>query len=430
MPAFVVPTRYRLRYWLFIIYAVGVPVFIKFDRTGETHNFGTFNPQSIAVIALTLLSAGILTAITLISRRNIFVRQVAFQRLPFIGLLIILVLATLISPRDNIGISFYRMGEWILGYLLLMSAYTREPFYGAAGLASKMVGNICWVSVAIVWLVLPVFPSLAFSVPEEITGSIQFRLGGYLIHPNALGVIAGVVFWYALLLQRSTKRFVLSSFALLTLLLTYSRGAWVGFVLSLIIYVFVSRRSAPRFIAGSLILGTAALSALFSNSLTHFLERGAGANNLETLSGRAMVWAAAIKGIQARPLIGYGYIDGVKHMLKQYMNVAYWSPIHCHNDLLQAAASGGIVAGAIVLWIYCRGIFHGMKVCRLGKNELFLFLAFIQVLVFTVVTPLLMTQFRQLGAILLICMVAFAEQYYWHRQHRAVAKEELVLVGQ
>lgn len=430
MPGTFAPTRYKLRYWLFIAYAVGVPVFIKFDHTGETHNFSLFNAQSIASITLTLGCATLLFWVTLISRRNIQARPVAFQRLPLVALLVLLVVASAANPRDNFAISIYRLGEWILAFLLLLGIYSREPFENALDLASQMVAAICWISVAIVWLALPVVPSLAFSVPEEVTGAIQFRLGGYLIHPNTFGVIVGIVFWHALLFQRSAKRMVLCSFALLSLALTYSRGAWVGFVLSAIVYVLVSRRTSARLIVGAGLATAALLSILFSGSVTHLLERGAGENNLTTLSGRAMVWAAALKGIEQKPFLGYGYIDGVKHMIPQYMAVNYWVPSHCHNDLLQAIASGGIFAGCLLVWVYMRGIVQGFRVCRSGKNELFLFLAFVQLLVFAIVTPLFMVQFRQLGAILLVCVIAFSERWKTLRGEMRAPKQEYILVNQ
>lgn len=409
MPIQSATSRYLLRYWLFIIYAIGVPGFVKFDATGNTHDFGVFNRQSIADIALTLSCLALFFYLTAISRRNVSLRPVRFGRTPWLLLLGLLVVTSLASPNDNVSISVYRMCEWVLGYILLVSAYSGAPFLEAPHVAREMIAAICWACLAIVWLALPFFPSLAFSVPVESTGVVQFRLGGYLIHPNGLGVVAGIAFWHAFLFRRSVTRIALCSVALVSLLLTYSRGAWAGFALSIIAYVVVSRRSRVRIMGVVGLITGIATFLVFSGPVVRLLERGEGQQNLRTLSDRALVWSAAVKAISARPLLGYGYIDGVKHVLPQFTSVSYWSPMHCHNELLQALASGGTLAGLLVLWVYIVGFLNSYRSAKSTLSGGFMFLSVIQLIVFATLTPLLMKPYSQLGAILLICLVASSD---------------------
>ena len=69
-------TKYPLRYWIAVIFAIGMPNFIKFDNTGLTHNEGLFNPTSLGQIMITLTAGFLLVVVTLLTRRPVMMRKV------------------------------------------------------------------------------------------------------------------------------------------------------------------------------------------------------------------------------------------------------------------------------------------------------------------------------------------------------------------
>ena len=402
--------RYPVRYWLFVIYAVGIPGFLKFDPTGKVHEFGLFNPQSIAAIVLTCSTAVLLFCITTASRKAIIATPTAIDLRPFVALLVVLSAATLLSPKDSLALSFYRLGEWFLGFCLLLSTYTRQPREQRDSFAVSLMAHICWIGISIVWIFLLFNPSLAVNSPEELSGAIQIRLGGYVIHPNTLGVLAGIAFWHALLFLRGGRKLFALVFTFSTLVLTYSRGAWLGFAATVVLYILFSRKSAVR-VLGILATMLASVAAiLFSDKMIDFLGRGQGEKSLATLSQRTEVWALAARMIAGRPLLGYGYIDGVKVKLASVSHFGNFFPPHVHNEFLQAWASGGILAAFLIFLVYWRVLRQAFKQARGNVYALFIFFALVQLFLYSLAGPIMTKSFVQLGALLLICFVASADE--------------------
>jgi O-antigen ligase len=403
---------YPVRYWLFVIYAVGVPGFLKFDPTGRVHEFGLFNPQSIASIVLTCCTALFFFCIATASRKAIIATPTAIDLKPFVALLAVLSIATLLSPKDDFAISFYRLGEWFLGFCLLLSTYTRQPREQRDSFAVSLMAQICWIDICIVWIFLLFYPSLAVNSPEELTGAIQIRLGGYVIHPNTLGVLAGIAFWHALLFLRGGRKLLALVFTLSTLVLTYSRGAWLGFAATVVLYILFSKKSAVR-VLGILATMLASVGAiLFSDKMIDFLGRGQGEKSLATLSQRTEVWALAAKMISQRPLLGYGYIDGVKVRLASISHLGNFFPPHVHNEFLQAWASGGILAALLIFLVYWRGLRQAFRLARGSVYRLFILFTLVQLFFYSLAGPIITKSFVQVGALLLICFLTSADGYW------------------
>ncbi len=355
-----VQRAFPLRYWLFVAYAVGVPTFINFDSTNRTHEYGLFNAWSIATMALTFTTAFLFSTITLLSRVKVMARKVYFSIWIWGSLLGLFFLASICEPtfhtqpntRTDLYISVYRLAEWVLAFLLLLSLYSREPIENSANLMASLLGRICWAYIAIVWLVLPIAPHLAYSVgPNDLTGS-HARLGGILIHPDLLATLAGIACFHALLRLSGTMRVAAFGIAFLTNFLTYSRSGEAVLLFALTLYVVFFGHGLIRLlggITGFLMLGTA---VLYANRIVDYLARGNGLNNIATLSDRTYVWNDAVQAFKLRPLLGYGFMLGAKNALKEHWKYSHWVPPHTHNELLQALLSGGILAAVLVLCLF------------------------------------------------------------------------------
>ncbi|HMH14254.1 MAG TPA: O-antigen ligase family protein [Edaphobacter sp.] len=405
--------KYPIRYWSFVAYAVGVPNFVRFDASGRTHQFGLFNPTSISTIILTLTCAFLLASVTILGRRRILLRRVDFSAWLWIALLINLTIASVLQPNSSnrppvasdLPLSLYRLAEWVLGFAMLLSLYTREDEDRAIDLIVRLIGAVCWVNIAIVWMALPIVPSLVYAEPGDIAGG-HARLGGALIHPVHLSVLAGVAFFHALLFFQGRKRFFCCFIAVVTLLLTYSRSEQIVFLIALFTYLMILSRKLLLRMLGSLAICTIAAGAIvFQGKILDYLERGQGMRNITTLSERTDVWKASFRAFWLRPYIGYGYIAGVKQALHDQWNATNWIPPHSHSEVIQALVSGGILAGLLILALYFRVLFVAFRSARQSVKHTFLLIVLIQIVTMSIIMPLVTVQFGRLSALFLMCFV-------------------------
>ncbi len=396
--------------------AVGVPNFVKFDSSGLTHNAGLFNASSIGAIALSLTLAYLLATMYVLNGQQLLTRRLRFDALLWITLLADLALATLLEPPNRLApgshtdffVSAYRIFEWVVAFLLLLSLYTREPEETATDLILRIIGSVCWINILFVWFLLPMMPSLVFGDPMDGVESTR-RLGGLLIHPIGLGLYAEIGFFYCLLFSNSWRKWGGCALALLTLLLTYARAEEAAFVLTLFFYLlFLSRRITLQAGGGALLAAAALGGAVFHERVLAYAGRGHGVSNITTLSERTYVWQAALQALAQRPWIGYGYVSGVKNALREQWRFAHWIPPHCHNELLQATLSGGILAGTLVLVLYFRTLARAASKARRSRKDAFLFLIFVQLTILSLGEPILTNPISRSGAIFLLVFMGIA----------------------
>ncbi len=150
------------------------------------------------------------------------------------------------------------------------------------------------------------------------------------------------------------------------------------------------------------------MAAIFHERVLAYAGRGHGLSNITTLSERTYVWQAAMQALALRPWIGYGYVNGVKNALREQWRFAHWIPPHCHNEMLQAAVSGGLLAGAVVLTLYVRTLFRGGRRSLHSRKDAFLFVVFLQLMVLSFGEPVLTNPISRSGAIFLLVFIGIS----------------------
>jgi len=400
---------YPLRYWILVAYLVGLPNFLRFDNTGRTHSLGLFNITSISCIALTLITGFCFAVITLLNRHRVAQRRVDVNASLWILLWIVFMVASILQPPSlltpyrptDLLLSLYRLGEWILVFTLLVSVYTREPAERGTDLIIRLISTVCWFNVLLVWIALPILPSLVYASSEDATGTYP-RLGGMFINPVQLSVLAGIAFFHGLMFMRGPKCFAACGLALVTVVLTYARSELAVVLVGTIVYViFFSRSVLLRYATVLCGVAIGVVGAIFNERLLKYLERGQGTRNLTTLSERTMVWQACFPAIDRRPWIGYGFIAGAKNVLKDHWNATNWVPPHAHNELIQGVLSGGIVAGILILAIYGRVWYAALR-SEHGPKQVFLVIVLLQISLIAVISPQISSQYAKVGAIFLL----------------------------
>lgn len=205
------------------------------------------------------------------------------------------------------------------------------------------------------------FIFLATSIFVGIDGLIQHRIGFDLLwhrplqqlssglwaitatfnHRNGFGtyLIFPIVLFLSLLIQsgrRKLSELGLGAAAVLLLaclMLTYSRGAWLGFCFAMFVLLFFSKQGKAFIgVFGVLFLLFLGLSPLFRDRLLFMFAAGGDAD-------RFIFWKAAWDMIMVHPYLGSGLGTFMQHSLHYapYVDIHY-----AHNTFLQIWAESGI----------------------------------------------------------------------------------------
>ncbi|MBM4303835.1 MAG: O-antigen ligase family protein [Deltaproteobacteria bacterium] len=137
-----------------------------------------------------------------------------------------------------------------------------------------------------------------------------------------------------------------SSIFLIGLFTSHVRGAWIAFFAG----CFWINKRLTLFLILLCILGAGLLSLKDPRFLNNQILRVS--SNEERLG----CWLAAIKAVQEKPLLGYGYLnfEPNSRAIKERYHLPYPEfSGHAHNDLLEVLATSGLLGGAcFLLWIF------------------------------------------------------------------------------
>lgn len=146
-----------------------------------------------------------------------------------------------------------------------------------------------------------------------------------------------------------------------TLLLTQSRGAWLGLALGLGLWLaWRQPRARPWLLAGTLALGALA-AAVGPARLLAAGQAWLGTGLAESVVGRPEVWSRAIAAIRDFPLTGLG-LNAFRAVLPSlYPSFALPPDLdiaHAHNYWLQAALDLGLpgLVGVLAVWLGAAGM--------------------------------------------------------------------------
>lgn len=161
-----------------------------------------------------------------------------------------------------------------------------------------------------------------------------------------------IIIFGFLIYRKKVKKFININFAVaifiinaIGLYFTYTRGAWLGFLIAIPFYFYKEHKKVFVGIFASLIItGVAAYYV-------------AGANVIRPQSEieRISQWQASVKAFQERPILGFGYLNFEHHsgLLKERYNLPAQNFVsHAHNNFFEMLASTGILGLiAFILWI-------------------------------------------------------------------------------
>jgi putative inorganic carbon (HCO3(-)) transporter len=206
-------------------------------------------------------------------------------------------------------------------------------------------------------------------------------LAGYLVAAVALSFAAIFAWreWGAKVL--AGVMFVVNSACLV---LTYSRGGWIGFVMAgfvcLVLLVYWWSPKLPKrwrkwaipatigIVAIAVLLAVMAVDPLRDRAMSIFAGREDSSNNF-----RINVWLSAIEMIRDRPIIGIGPgNDAFNKIYPLYMKPKY-SALSAYSVLLETAIETGVVGLVAFLWLLLvalhQGCLHLQRLRQTGNPD-------------------------------------------------------------
>jgi len=242
-------------------------------------------------------------------------------------------------------------------------------------LLTCVVLDACW-SMEVLRLVLGFLVAVATGIaagafvnsgttPEAVYGGsiVMGRAQSTFDDPNQLGTLCAIALLVTiglLLGARSRRARVLAwgAIAVLTggLLLSLSRGAWIGTATALLLLVAVVRQArwGVFVLTLSLIIPAAMLSYLMGTT-SQVEVVGARLNSLTTrspLDARPAIWQEAFREVTTDPWTGQGAGGFPVASTKAGSGASHVNAVHAHNLLLTWAAETGI-PGALMIVGFC-----------------------------------------------------------------------------
>ena len=173
------------------------------------------------------------------------------------------------------------------------------------------------------------------------------NLGAYLVPVLLLSV--------SLLISKRTKRtgwvFIFLTLLLgISLIFTFSRGAWVGFLCGIILMLILSRHYKTGFLLLLVFTSVFLLSPEVRERITYTLQPGGDSHRLP-------VWNASLQLIREHPFIGNGiglFMDQCHQLLPARLTYA-------HNCYLQIWVETGFFSLVVFLLFLGTLLYHGVR---------------------------------------------------------------------
>ena len=196
-------------------------------------------------------------------------------------------------------------------------------------------------------------------------------LGAYLV--VTIPVVLSMAF------QRSKSFFFRASMMIIvscmfwSLIITYSRGAWVAAAVAVLFFVLFSVVKNKGVVSFGLLLAVAVVFVgLFTGLRVKNDFGGKKFNRANTVAWRIGVWEDSMKMIKHKPVFGHG-INTFAKEFQQFGKIDSENPTYAHNCYIQITAETGVFGLICFLWIIIlmfKRITHSISVLSSGGSSL------------------------------------------------------------
>jgi putative inorganic carbon (hco3(-)) transporter len=224
-------------------------------------------------------------------------------------------------------------------------------------------------------------PLATWSDPDSAMGNFT-RVYSFLGNPNLLAAYLIPAIAYSLMAiviwpgrMRKALAGLMAVMNILCLMFTYSRGGWIGLVLTLVTlavlmgYWFGLYRRAwvlPAVLGGlvgTILIGVVLIPPVRGRVLSMFMGRGDSSNNF-----RINVWTSVLDMIRHRPVLGIGPGNRAFNQVYPIYARARFTALSAYSIVLEVAVETGIVGVLCFLWLLATTFSQGaVQLARLRK---------------------------------------------------------------
>ncbi len=278
--------------------------------------------------------------------------QVYYQRilpLLFYGLYLFLGILS-IFWTTNLAFTLLQLAMTIESLVFVILFYQLLCYYDICYNRGTLV--FTWITNRSIFVIGLVFIGGIFVAPETFFrgthGGEVHRLGGFIINPNELGMLAvvGIVMVFIEFLEK--RNLVYNAIALVSgiavLLLTQSRSSLGGFLLVAGIFVLMSKNYWMKI--GAIVGAVLALPIVVQ---TIILKQG-DVEEVMSMTGRLPFWGDLITmGFPQAPLLGFGFMSiSPNTFSNKFDSIHAYAASMTHNTFVQVLINLGLVGAFIV----------------------------------------------------------------------------------
>jgi len=229
-------------------------------------------------------------------------------------------------------------------------------------------------ALAAIFALSAIIPLTVALVQIAISGGDSERIAGSMPHPNIFAFYLTILIpvLYERILAADTARYeralygAIAGLALIALLMTGTRSAWIGLYLFLMLYTLLTK---PALTPVLLILPLAALglpevrdrlfNAVDAGSIPdashiQMMARGqvagSGLSGLNSFAWRKLLWAATLEEVWKNPIVGHG-LEAFPHNVVNFFSIAQGESGAAHNIYVQMLYESGLAGLISFLWI-------------------------------------------------------------------------------
>lgn len=359
-------------------FTVGKALAVRAGHVGTTGAVNVFAQDGLALALLLLL------LVRLATTRGVGLRVSAAITVPAVAWLASGLLSLGNARDTQVAIfQFVATAKLLLMYLVL-AASLQEEHDAPWLIAGVMVGMVLQSLLGLYQGITGQYAGLEFLGENtevarlSLAGATATRCEGTMCHPNGLAMYlnTGLSFALALLLTRLPLRYRFLSLGLLALglavlVLTLSRGGWLGFVAAgglVVALAVVTGRLKPTTavlvaaVALAIVLafgGDLVLRRLTAN------DRGSALSRVTMARGAVAIWSDY-------PIVGAG-LNNYGLYMPQYDPASFqiWQqPMLVHNAYLLVGAETGVVGVTTFVWFLGAVMVTALRLARRARQEL------------------------------------------------------------
>jgi len=251
----------------------------------------------------------------------------------------------------NVGVSalqwFMITQSLVFSFFFIKSIILLDAYYPGHNVRLyNLLGNAVFVLEAVFIIGMFAAPDVFFRLTN---GGEEARLGGYIMNPNELGMLAGVgVACLIFDIYRNHNRawtIIKLGVILYALVMTGSRSSLIGVVLIIFFHIKQSRNQKLKVIIVTAML--LAMPVAFNKIILK--DDGERMEEVLSMTGRLPFWKALIaEGLPREPYFGFGFM---RIDYKEYFQSTHTYPGKMtHNTFLQVLMNLGFVGLTLVIF--------------------------------------------------------------------------------